>query len=80
MLMSELKKMPIPAATATYKAGQDEPVGVLIVRGEFTKVNLGNKTKRMMIGLGRGASDVKAQCRGFADDKEWSGGDGLISF
>ena len=60
VLMSELKKMPIPAATATYKAGQDEPVGALTVRGEFTKVNLGNKTKRMMIGLGRGASDVKA--------------------
>lgn len=60
VLMSELKKTPIPAATATYKAGQDVPVGALIVRGEFTKVNLGNKTKRMMIGLGRGASDVKA--------------------
>lgn len=60
VLMSELKKMPIPATTAKCKAGQDMPEGALIVRGEFTKVDLGNKTKRMMIGLGRGASDVKA--------------------
>ena len=60
VLMSELRKTPIPATTATHKVGQDVPVGALIVRGEFTKVSLGNKTKRMMIGLGRGASDVKA--------------------
>lgn len=60
VLMGELKKMPIPATSATYKAGQDMPEGTLMVRGEFTKVNLGNKAKRMMIGLGRGASDVKA--------------------
>jgi hypothetical protein len=60
VLMSELKTTPIPVTTATYKPGEDVPVGALMVRGEFTKVNLGNKTKRMMIGLGRGASDVKA--------------------
>jgi hypothetical protein len=60
VLMGELKKMPMPATTAAYKAGQDVPEGALMVRGEFTKVNLGNKSKRMMIGLGRGASDVKA--------------------
>lgn len=60
VLMSELNKMPIPATTATYKAGQTIPEGALIVRGEFTSVNLGNKSKRMMIGLGRGASDVRA--------------------
>jgi hypothetical protein len=60
VLMGELKKMPIPATSAAYKAGETIPEGALIVRGEFTQVNLGNKSKRMMIGLGRGASDVKA--------------------
>jgi Domain of unknown function (DUF4410) len=60
VLMAELKKMPIPATSATYKAGEPIPEGALLVRGEFTSVNLGNKSKRMMIGLGRGASDVKA--------------------
>jgi len=32
----------------------------LIVRGEFTRVDQGNQTKRVMIGFGRGASDVQA--------------------
>src|SRR6202007_561670 len=60
VLMSELAKTPIPVTSAAYTAGQGLPQGALVVRGEFTKVNLGNKTKRMMVGLGRGASDVKA--------------------
>jgi hypothetical protein len=32
---------------------------VLIVEGEFIAIDEGNKTKRVMIGFGRGASDIK---------------------
>lgn len=35
-------------------------MGSLIVRGNFTTIKQGNKTARMMVGLGRGASDVQA--------------------
>jgi Domain of unknown function (DUF4410) len=56
-LITELGKTSIPVASAV---GSDAPVNALTIRGDFTDVNLGNKTKRMMIGFGRGASDVKA--------------------
>jgi Domain of unknown function (DUF4410) len=35
------------------------PTAVLIVEGEFIAIDEGNKTKRVMIGFGRGASDIK---------------------
>ena len=36
------------------------PTGpVLIVEGEFVAIDEGDKTKRVMIGFGRGASDIK---------------------
>jgi hypothetical protein len=34
--------------------------GTLVVRGDFTTVDQGNKTKRLFIGFGKGASDVQA--------------------
>jgi len=40
--------------------GMSAPTGpVLIVEGEFIGLDQGNKTKRVMIGFGRGASDIK---------------------
>jgi len=59
-LVGELQKLDMPAETAP---GDDVamPPHVLIVHGEFTTINQGNKTKRMMVGFGRGASDVKAR-------------------
>lgn len=59
-LIKELSKGAIPVASAAMNAAGDSAVNALIVRGSFTAVNQGNKTKRMMIGLGRGASDVQA--------------------
>jgi hypothetical protein len=58
-LVSELQKMAMPAETAP---ATDEaiPPHTLIVHGEFTTINQGNRTKRMMVGFGRGASDVQA--------------------
>jgi hypothetical protein len=58
-LVRELNKTAIPAEYAATDAKQPE-MDVLAVHGDFTTVNLGNKTKRMLIGFGRGASDVKA--------------------
>lgn len=58
-LVKELQKTSIPAETA---AGTDtpSPAHTLIIQGEFTAINEGNKSKRVMIGFGRGASDVQA--------------------
>lgn len=58
-LLNELQKTAMPAETAPARDAAI-PAHALMVRGEFTTINQGNKTKRMMIGFGRGASDVKA--------------------
>lgn len=59
-LLSDLKKSTIPVTQSPLGANSDTAIGTLIVRGNFTTIKEGNKTKRMMIGLGRGASDVQA--------------------
>jgi hypothetical protein len=58
-LASELQKLTMPLETAPADDAAIPP-HTLIVHGEFTTINQGNKTKRMMIGFGRGASDVQA--------------------
>lgn len=59
VLVTELQKTPI---TAVRSMNADAPVekNTLIVYGEFTSIDQGNKSKRIMIGFGRGASDVQA--------------------
>jgi Domain of unknown function (DUF4410) len=59
-LINELKKTKIPVASADSSAASNPPAYVLTVRGTFTAVKQGNMGARMMIGFGRGASDVKA--------------------
>ena len=59
-LISELKKMKIPVTSANSSANSDSSAYALTVRGAFTAVKQGNMGARMMIGFGRGASDVKA--------------------
>jgi hypothetical protein len=62
-LSAELKKANVPSDRATA----DRAVGgakiaapsELLVSGQFTAIDEGNKTKRELIGLGRGASDIK---------------------
>jgi hypothetical protein len=58
-LLSQLQKTSVPTEMAT---GRDTavPAHTLIVQGEFTTVNEGNKSKRVIVGFGRGASDVQA--------------------
>ncbi len=57
---------PSPASSANSangaipaNAAQATP-GTLVVQGDFTLVDQGNKTKRLLIGFGKGASDVQA--------------------
>jgi hypothetical protein len=58
-LVSELGKTSIPT-TKAESAYAKPAANTVVVHGEFTAVNQGDKTKRMMIGFGRGASDVQA--------------------
>jgi hypothetical protein len=60
-MVKALSKESIPTTSAAFRAEAGEPAaGTLVVRGDFTDVNLGNETKRVLVGFGRGASDVKA--------------------
>ena len=58
-LINELKKTKIPVTSADSSPASDSQVYVLTVRGAFTAVKQGNMGARMIIGFGRGASDVK---------------------
>lgn len=51
--------LPAVRATATPPAGRN----VLIVNGAFRKVSAGNRTRRLVIGLGTGKSDVETDVR-----------------
>jgi len=56
-LVKEINKLAIPtvhAATATPSAGP-----TLVVDGQFLSVDEGNRTQRMVIGFGAGASEVR---------------------
>ncbi|WP_051979295.1 DUF4410 domain-containing protein [Edaphobacter aggregans] len=62
VLASELKKMNIqavsmPAQMSTAKGAISE--SDLVVEGQFVAINEGDETRRIMIGFGRGASDIK---------------------
>jgi len=57
-LSAELKKVNVPSDRAAGSADDAAP-SELIVSGQFTALDEGNKTKRELIGLGRGASDIK---------------------
>jgi hypothetical protein len=58
-LLHELQQASVPAETAPG-ADSPAPPNTLLVQGEFTAINEGNKTKRVLIGFGKGASDVQA--------------------
>jgi hypothetical protein len=62
-LTEELKKVNMPAAgSSTQRALMTDrvPAGSeLVIDGEFIAIHEGDETKRIMIGFGRGASDIK---------------------
>ena len=57
-LIQEFAKVNVQSERAVDGMGAPA-VPVLIVEGEFDAVDEGDKTKRVMIGFGRGASDIK---------------------
>ncbi|WP_263418009.1 DUF4410 domain-containing protein [Terriglobus albidus] len=59
-LVSSLTKTGVPTREVSLDANEPPSIGSLIIRGNFTTIKQGNKAARMMIGLGRGASDVQA--------------------
>jgi hypothetical protein len=59
-LIKALKSMPMPVSSAASGGDSVSLPNVVTVHGEFTAVKQGNAAVRMMIGFGRGASDVKA--------------------
>jgi hypothetical protein len=58
----KLKDLDIPSEKASV-AGDVTSEPNLIVEGEFVAINEGDETKRIMIGFGRGASDVKTHVK-----------------
>jgi hypothetical protein len=57
-LAYELKKLNVPVQSAS--AAEAAVSGCdLVVEGKFIAINEGDKTKRIMVGFGRGASDIE---------------------
>lgn len=57
-LMEEFTKVNVQSERSLDAEGAPA-AAVLIVEGEFIAIDEGNKSKRIMIGFGRGASDIK---------------------
>jgi len=63
-LAGELKKVNIPSVNVPAQEGSAAESATsgshLVIDGKFDVINEGDETKRILIGLGRGASDIKA--------------------
>src|SRR5258708_4090611 len=60
-LLHELQQAAsVPAETAAGGADAAVAPHTLLVQGEFTAIDQGNRTKRVLLGFGKGASDVQA--------------------
>jgi hypothetical protein len=57
-LMKDLEKTGLPVSRGID--GEAPPENSLLVHGEFLRIDEGNRTRRMAVGLGAGASDVQA--------------------
>ncbi len=60
VLVAEIRKLGLPAVLAGEAPAQTE-AGRLIIGGEVLSVDEGNRTRRNLIGLGAGRSDVRAR-------------------
>ena len=57
-LVAELRRRGLPAERAS---GPEPTTGtVLLVKGQFASIDQGNRTERVVVGLGAGRSDVRA--------------------
>ena len=62
-LVSEIQAMGLPAVPA---AGQPAPrVGDIVIMGYFESVDTGSVTKRIVLGFGSGAADLKTAVEGY---------------
>jgi len=63
-LVGEVEKVNIPTVNVPVREGSPAentaPGSHLVIDGKFDAINEGDETKRLLIGLGRGASDIKA--------------------
>ena len=57
-LMEEFTKLNVQSERS-FDGGGAPAAAVLIVQGEFIAIDEGNKSKRIMVGFGRGASDIQ---------------------
>jgi hypothetical protein len=62
-LVADLQKMGLPAVAA---AGQPPPrVGDVVIKGSFVSVEEGSAGKRVLVGFGAGASDLRTVVEGY---------------
>ncbi len=60
-LADELAKTSLSTERFADANTTDLPTNMLVIQGRFTTIDEGNRSARIMIGFGRGASDVQAQ-------------------
>ncbi len=60
-LVDELNKTSLFTERMVDTTRADLPTNTLVIQGQFTTIDEGNRSKRLLIGFGRGASDVEAQ-------------------
>ncbi|HXE12442.1 MAG TPA: DUF4410 domain-containing protein [Bryobacteraceae bacterium] len=60
-LIKDLEKTGLPVSRGVE--GEAPPDNSLVVQGEFLRIEEGNRTRRMAVGLGAGASDVQANVK-----------------
>jgi Domain of unknown function (DUF4410) len=62
-LVADLRKMGLPAVQA---AGQSPPrIGDIVIKGSFVSVEEGSAGKRVLLGFGSGASDLRTVVEGY---------------
>jgi hypothetical protein len=62
-LVEQIRDMGMPAARAT--AGTTPQINDIVIRGYLISYNAGSAAKRLLIGFGSGASDLKVAAEGF---------------
>jgi len=63
-LVKEIEAMGLSAERGSFP--EDPNVNVALVRGQFISISEGNRTERVVIGLGAGRTDVEAQVQLYA--------------
>jgi len=62
-LVKEILQLGMPAERA--ESGMPPGIGDLLIKGEFVSIDEGSRRKRMLIGFGAGAADLKTHVDGY---------------